>query len=53
VEARPRDARSVAAPEQLLFTGRVHSMLRGMLKRERRSIKADLREMADFVGVAA
>jgi transcriptional regulator with XRE-family HTH domain len=47
-----RAARS-SAPEQLLFTGRVHAMLRGMLRRERRSIKADLREMADFVGVAA
>lgn len=43
----------MAAPEQLLFTGRVHSMLRGMLKRERRSVKADLRRLADFVGVAA
>ncbi|WP_158853845.1 helix-turn-helix domain-containing protein [Saccharothrix deserti] len=43
----------MAAPEQLLFTGRVHSMLRGMLKRERRSVKGDLRRLADFVGVAA
>jgi hypothetical protein len=43
----------MAAPEQLLFAGRVHSMLRGMLKRERRSVKSDLRELADFVGVAA
>ncbi|MCE7000625.1 helix-turn-helix domain-containing protein [Saccharothrix sp. S26] len=42
-----------AAPEQLLFTGRVHSMLRGMLKRERRSVKGDLRKLAAFVGVAA
>ncbi|SDP00368.1 hypothetical protein SAMN04487905_101404 [Actinopolyspora xinjiangensis] len=42
-----------AAPEQLLFTGRVHSMLRGMLKHERRSIKGDLRELSEFVGVAA
>jgi len=37
-----------SAPEQLLFTGRVHAMLR----RERRSIQADLREMANFVGIA-
>ncbi|WP_033430407.1 helix-turn-helix domain-containing protein [Saccharothrix syringae] len=43
----------LSAPEQLLFTGRVHSMLRGMLRRERRSIKGDLRRLADFVGVAA
>jgi transcriptional regulator with XRE-family HTH domain len=42
-----------ASPEQLLFTGRVHSMLRGMLKRERRSVKGDLRDLADFVGVAS
>jgi hypothetical protein len=42
-----------AAPEQLLFTSRVHSMLRGMLRRERRSTKSDLREMADFVGITA
>ncbi|GGP46409.1 helix-turn-helix domain-containing protein [Saccharothrix coeruleofusca] len=40
-----------SAPEQLLFTGRVHSMLRGMLRRERRSVKGDLRRLADFVGV--
>lgn len=40
-----------AAPEQLIFTHRVHSMLRGMLRRERRSIRHDLREMAAFVGV--
>ncbi len=45
-----RDARA-AAPEQLIFTHRVHSMLRGMLRRERRSVKGDLRELADFVGV--
>lgn len=43
----------VSAPEQLIFTHRVHSMLRGMLRRERRSVKHDLREMADFVGVTA
>ncbi|GAA4846594.1 helix-turn-helix transcriptional regulator [Saccharopolyspora rosea] len=47
-----RDARE-CAPEQLLFTGRVHAMLRGMLQRERRSVKRDLRELADFVGVVA
>lgn len=45
-----REARA-AAPEQLIFTHRVHAMLRAMLKRERRSVKSDLREMADFVGV--
>jgi len=45
-----REVREVA-PEQLLFTGRVREMLRLMLKKERRSIRADLREMADFVGV--
>lgn len=42
-----------AAPEQLLFTRKVHVMLAGMLKRERRSIKSDLRAMADFVGAVA
>jgi hypothetical protein len=42
-----------SAPEQLIFTRRVHSMLLGMLRRERRSIRHDLREMADFVGVTA
>jgi hypothetical protein len=31
----------------------VHSMVRGMLRRERPSIKSDVRELADFVGVAA
>lgn len=41
-----------SAPVQLIFTHRVHSMLRGMFRRERRSIRHDLREMADFVGVA-
>jgi transcriptional regulator with XRE-family HTH domain len=45
-----REARA-SAPEQLIFTHRVHSMLRGMLRRERRSVKSDLRELADFVGV--
>ncbi|MFT7836099.1 helix-turn-helix transcriptional regulator [Saccharothrix sp. BKS2] len=47
------DLARTSAPEQLLFTGRVHSMLRGMLRRERRSVKGDLRRLADFVGVAA
>jgi transcriptional regulator with XRE-family HTH domain len=47
-----RAARSAAA-EQLLFTRRVHAMLRGMLRRERRSVKGDLREMVAFVGVAS
>jgi transcriptional regulator with XRE-family HTH domain len=42
-----------AAPEQLIFTRRVHAMLRGILRRERRSIKSDVRELAEFVGVAA
>ncbi|MBB5158712.1 transcriptional regulator with XRE-family HTH domain/tetratricopeptide (TPR) repeat protein [Saccharopolyspora phatthalungensis] len=42
----------MAAPEQLIFTGRVHTMLSGMLRRERRSIKHDLRELSEFVGVA-
>jgi hypothetical protein len=46
-------AARACAPEQLIFTRRVHSMLRGMLRRERRSIKSDLRELADFVGVAS
>ncbi|CAM3337202.1 helix-turn-helix domain-containing protein [Kibdelosporangium persicum] len=41
-----------AAPEQLLFTRRVHSMVRDMLRRERRSVRVDLRELAGFVGVA-
>ncbi|MGH3568844.1 MAG: helix-turn-helix domain-containing protein [Pseudonocardia sp.] len=41
-----------SAPEQLIFTRRVHSMLRGILRRERRSIKSDVRELAEFVGVA-
>ncbi|WP_421671797.1 helix-turn-helix domain-containing protein [Saccharopolyspora spinosa] len=47
-----KEAKEVA-PEQLIFTSRVHSMLRGILQRERRSIKTDLRELSDFVGVAA
>lgn len=40
-----------AAPEQLIFTRRVHSMVRGMLRNERRSIGSDLRELSGFVGV--
>lgn len=46
-------AARASAPEQLIFTRRVHSMLLGMLRRERRSIRHDLREMADFVGLTA
>jgi hypothetical protein len=42
-------AARVVAPEQLVYTRRVHTMLRGLLRRERRSIKRDLRELADFV----
>ena len=42
-----------AAPEQLLFTRRVHSMLRGMLRRGRRSSSREIRDLADFVGVVA
>lgn len=42
-----------SAPEQLIFTRRVHSMLLGMLRRERRSVRHDLREMVEFVGIAA
>jgi hypothetical protein len=40
-----------SAPEQLVFTRRVHSMLRGILRRDRRWITNDLRELAEFVGV--
>jgi transcriptional regulator with XRE-family HTH domain len=43
-----RNARRVA-PEQVLFTRRVYSMVRGMLKRERATVKRDLREMAEFI----
>jgi transcriptional regulator with XRE-family HTH domain len=39
-----------AAPEQLIFTHRVHDMLRQMLRRDRRG-RRGLRELADFVGV--
>ncbi len=42
-----------SAPEQLIFTRRVHSLLRGILRRERPSIRSDVRALADFVGVAA
>ncbi|MGH3801106.1 MAG: hypothetical protein ACRDTD_13390, partial [Pseudonocardiaceae bacterium] len=38
------------APEQLMFTHRVHDMLRQMLRRDRRG-RRDLRELAEFVGV--
>jgi transcriptional regulator with XRE-family HTH domain len=40
-------AARTAAPEQLMFTYRVHDMLRQMLRRDRRG----LRELAEFVGV--
>lgn len=40
----------VMAPEQLMFTHRVHDMLRQMLRRDRRR-RRGLRELADFVGV--
>ncbi|GAB3433930.1 helix-turn-helix domain-containing protein [Actinophytocola sediminis] len=46
-----RSARA-AAPEQLIFTRRVHTMLRGIIRRGRRSIRSDVRELAEFVGVA-
>jgi transcriptional regulator with XRE-family HTH domain len=39
-----------AAPEQLMFTHRVHDMLRQMLRRDRRG-RRGLRELAKFVGV--
>lgn len=42
-------ARTVA-PEQLMFTHRVHDMLRQMLRRDRRG-RRELRELAAFVGV--
>jgi hypothetical protein len=47
-----RSARE-SAPEQLVFTRRVHAMLRGILRRDRRSITSDVRELAEFVGVVA
>ena len=40
----------VAAPEQLMFTRRVHDMVAQMLRRDRRG-RRELRELADFVGV--
>ncbi|MEO7194120.1 MAG: hypothetical protein ABIZ05_04745, partial [Pseudonocardiaceae bacterium] len=42
-------ARAVA-PEQLLFTHRVHDMLRQMVRRDRRG-RRGLRNLAEFVGV--
>lgn len=39
-----------AVPEQLLFTSRVHAMVRQMLHRDRRD-RRELRELARFVGV--
>jgi transcriptional regulator with XRE-family HTH domain len=39
-----------AAPEQLMFTHRVHDMLRQMLRRDRRG-RRGLRQLAEFVGV--
>jgi transcriptional regulator with XRE-family HTH domain len=38
-----------AAPEQLMFTHRVHDMLRQMLRRDRHG-RRGLRELAEFVG---
>lgn len=46
-------AARASAPEQLIFTRRVHSMLRGILRRERPSVRTDVRALADFVGLAA
>ncbi|MGH3763965.1 MAG: helix-turn-helix domain-containing protein [Pseudonocardiaceae bacterium] len=43
-------AARAAAPEQLMFTHRVHDMLRQMLRRDRRR-RRGLRELAEFVGV--
>jgi hypothetical protein len=39
-----------AAPEQLMFTRRVHDMVRQMIRRDRRS-RRELRELADVVGL--
>ena len=39
-----------AAPEQLLFTARVHAMIRVMMRRDRRG-RRPLRRLAEFVGV--
>lgn len=43
-------AARAAAPEQLMFTYRVHDMLRQMLRRDRRR-RRGLRELAEFAGV--
>jgi transcriptional regulator with XRE-family HTH domain len=43
-------AARAAAPEQLMFTHRVHDMLRQMLRRDRRG-RRGLRELVEFVGV--
>ena len=43
-------AARVAAPEQLMFTRRVHDMVRQMVRRDRRG-RRELRELADFIGV--
>ena len=43
-------AARVAAPEQLMFTRRVHDMVAQMLRRDRRG-RRELRELADFIGV--
>ncbi|MGH3872820.1 MAG: helix-turn-helix domain-containing protein [Pseudonocardiaceae bacterium] len=43
-------AARATAPEQLMFTHRVHDMLRQMLRRDRRG-RRGLRELAEFVGV--
>ncbi|MGH3874119.1 MAG: helix-turn-helix domain-containing protein [Pseudonocardiaceae bacterium] len=43
-------AARATAPEQLMFTHRVHDMLRQMLRRDRRR-RRGLRELAEFVGV--
>ena len=48
--ARARRAARAAAPEQLMFTRRVHDMVRQMLRRDRRG-RRELRELADFVGI--
>jgi carbon monoxide dehydrogenase subunit G len=49
VPPAPAAARA-AAPEQLMFTRRVHDMVRQMMRRDRRS-RRELRELADFVGI--
>lgn len=43
-------AAKAVAPEQLMFTHRVHDMLRQMLRRDRHG-RRGLRELAEFVGV--